>query len=117
MSRFSGCSFVTNKLFSSMFILQLAGAAITTSDDNSTINTGLHIYTAGVALQQFFIICFTVLSVIFRRRLSRECDPERAKSVQPLLYTLYLSLALISVSAPKTEFLLDVSFLTFTSSE
>ncbi|KAJ5734846.1 hypothetical protein N7533_013249 [Penicillium manginii] len=79
-----------------MFILQLAGAAITTSDDNSTINTGLHIYTAGVALQQFFIICFTVLSVIFRRRLSRECDPERAKSVQPLLYTLYLSLALIS---------------------
>lgn len=86
-----------------MFILQLAGAAITTSNDNSTINTGLHIYTAGVALQQFFIVCFIVLSVIFRRRLARECDPEKAKSVQPLLYTLYLSLALISVSAPKTS--------------
>jgi hypothetical protein len=80
-----------------MFILQLAGAAITTSDDNSTINTGLKIYTAGVALQQIFIFCFIGLSIVFTRRLARECDSEKQKRVRPLLYTIYLSLTLISV--------------------
>ncbi|CEJ57908.1 hypothetical protein PMG11_06585 [Penicillium brasilianum] len=79
-----------------MFILQLAGAAITTSDDNATVNTGLHIYTAGVVLQQFFIFCFFGLSIVFKSRLARECDSEKQKRVRPLLYTIYLSLALIS---------------------
>ncbi|KAF7712522.1 RTA-like protein [Penicillium ucsense] len=79
-----------------MFIIQLAGAAITTSDDNSTVNIGLHIYTAGVALQQFFILCFIGLSIVFNRRLAKECDNEKQKRVRPLLYTIYLSLALIS---------------------
>ena len=80
-----------------MFILQLAGAAITTSTNNSTVNMGLHIYTAGVALQQFFIVCFIGFTIVFRHRLIRECSAERVRSLMPLLYTLYVSLGLISV--------------------
>lgn len=87
-----------------MFILQLAGAAITTSDDNATVNTGLHIYTTGVVLQQFFIFCFFGLSIVFKSRLARECDSEKQKRVRPLLYTKYLSLALISVLLPRDVF-------------
>lgn len=80
------------------FLLQLGGAAITTSTDNKTINIGLHVYTAGVVLQQCFIFCFLALSIAFRRRLKKECDPEKANGSELVLNTIWVSLALISVS-------------------
>ncbi|KAL2401273.1 putative lipid transporter atnI [Exophiala dermatitidis] len=79
------------------FLLQLGGAAITTSTDNKTVNIGLHVYTAGVALQQCFIFCFLALSIAFRRRLKKECDPEKANGSELVLNTIWVSLALISL--------------------
>jgi len=81
------------------FLIQIVGAVITTSTNNTTILAGLHIYTADVALQQTFIFCFCVLVYHFRKCLARECDPKEVKSLRTLLYTLYPSLSLISVKA------------------
>lgn len=94
-------------------MIQLAGAAITTSTDNNTILAGLHTYTAGVTLQQFFIFCFVGLTTIFYRRMKRECDEEKIRSVRFLLYTLYASLTLISVSHGETEIFLPRSSPSF----
>lgn len=71
---------------------------MTVSNNYNTLNNGLHIYTAGVAMQEFFIICFLALVFTFQRRLSREePDPLRIKGAKELLLVLYVSLGLISV--------------------
>jgi hypothetical protein len=70
---------------------------MTVSKNFNTLQNGLHIYTAGVALQEFFIFCFLFLVFQFQRRLSKECTRERVVEAKKLLLVLYVSLALISV--------------------
>jgi peptidoglycan/LPS O-acetylase OafA/YrhL len=70
---------------------------MTISKNFQTLQNGLHIYTAGVALQEFFIFCFLFLVYQFQRRLSRECTRERVLEARKLLYVMYISLGLISV--------------------
>lgn len=88
---------------------------MTISKNFKTLQNGLHIYTAGVALQEFFIFCFLFLVYKFQRRLSRECPRERVLEARKLLNILYISLGLISVSfllsSPTSHFL--SSLLTF----
>jgi len=70
---------------------------MTISKNFQTLQNGLHIYTAGVALQEFFIFCFILLVYQFQRRLSRECNRESVLKARKLLYVMYISLGLISV--------------------
>lgn len=71
---------------------------MTISKDFQTLQNGLHIYTAGVALQQFFIICFLCFVFHFNRRIKREC-PDRIAEAHRLLWVMYFALTMISVSS------------------
>jgi len=76
---------------------------MTISKNIKTLQRGLNIYTAGVALQEFFILCFIFLVVTFQRRFKREeSDPLRIKQANRLVIVTYISLALISVSLPNS---------------
>lgn len=80
------------------FIIQIAGGLMTISENFKTLQNGLNIYTAGVALQEFFIFCFLFLVFSFHKRLLKEeTDPSRLRGAKKLLFILYASLALISV--------------------
>ncbi|KAF4627329.1 hypothetical protein G7Y89_g10831 [Cudoniella acicularis] len=79
------------------FIIQIGGGLLVLSKNDQTKQTGLHIYTAGLALQQFFIIIFVSMVSSFHRRLGREASPEQKAKAKKLLVTLYLSLTLISI--------------------
>ncbi|KAH6694237.1 RTA1 domain-containing protein [Leptodontidium sp. MPI-SDFR-AT-0119] len=78
------------------FAIQFAGGLLTISKNFQTLQTGLRIYTAGVALQEFFILCFLFLVWTFQRRLSRECEPDRAGKARGLLWVVYVVLGLIT---------------------
>jgi len=84
----------------SSFIVQLVGALATVGNNAkpSTIKLGLHIYTAGVCLQQAVILGFVVLCVLFQRRMNRESSRHVSQGNR-LMLALYLSLALITVNA------------------
>ncbi len=71
---------------------------MTTSNDAQTNTNGLHIYTAGVGLQQLFILIFVALSINFTQRLNRVCDATDIRAGKTMMYVLYTSLGLISVS-------------------
>jgi hypothetical protein len=86
------------------FLVQLGGGLIIsgTNIKPKTFQLGIHIYMAGIGLQQFFILMFTILAITFHRRVLQL--QTQGQFVQPgwkrLLFTLYASLALISVSPP-----------------
>lgn len=81
---------------------------MTISNTFTTQNRGLHIYTAGVALQEFFIFVFLFLVFQFQRRLKQEeSDPVRIKGAKKLLLVAYISLGLISVRFPFLAFSLS----------
>lgn len=91
------------------FIVQAAGGIMASPGGSSgTMQTGLHIYTGGVALQELFILCFLGLMVVFHRKalqmtkspipLGNDMESNRPKRWKGLLYTLYVVLAFISVS-------------------
>ncbi|KAH8687354.1 RTA1 like protein-domain-containing protein [Tricladium varicosporioides] len=79
------------------FIIQIGGGLLVLSKNVQTKQTGLHIYTAGLALQEFFIFVFVFLVFSFQRRLKHEAGPEARRKAKKLLITMYLSLALISI--------------------
>jgi len=74
---------------------------MTVSNNFDTLQRGLNIYTAGVALQEFFILCFIFLVVSFQRRLKKEeTDAMRSMQAKRLVIISYIALALITVSLP-----------------
>jgi len=78
------------------FIVQIGGGLMTLSKNFNTLNNGLHIYTAGVALQEFFILCFLFLVYKFERRLRVECSDAQKAEARRLLLALYITLGLIT---------------------
>jgi RTA1 like protein len=89
----------------SSFIVQAIGASILSqgsTESTSTLNLGLHIYMGGVGVQEAFILCFLCLAIRFHRRMR---DLERQGVLEEkgklkwrrLLYTLYISLTLITI--------------------
>lgn len=72
---------------------------LTVSDDPQIEQKGLHIYTGGVALQQFFILCFISLALRFHHQLlsGRNVLDIKLLNAKKLLYVLYTSLGLITV--------------------
>lgn len=88
------------------FIIQLVGGswAGPTSPPSRQMQ-GIHIYMGGIGLQQFFILIFLVLAVKFHsemlkmEKLSTSAPLTSSKRRwRPLLYTLYGTLGLITVS-------------------
>jgi hypothetical protein len=86
------------------FLVQLGGGMIVsgTNVKPKTLQLGIHIYMGGIGLQQFFILIFTGLAIMFHRRvLQLEAQGHHVeKGWMRLLYTLYGSLALITVRLP-----------------
>jgi hypothetical protein len=84
------------------FLVQgIGGSMAGPGSSASQIQTGLHIYMAGIGIQEFFILCFFALAVKFQLRMQQL---EKITSIQgmpqrwrPLLYMLYVSLVLITV--------------------
>ncbi|GKZ30966.1 hypothetical protein AbraIFM66950_010791 [Aspergillus brasiliensis] len=64
------------------FLVQLAGAAITTETGvpTSTIMLGVHIYMGGIGLQELFVLIFTGLTIHLHRKLTHL---ERAGMLSP----------------------------------
>jgi hypothetical protein len=90
------------------FIVQAAGGVMASpSADASTIKTGLNVYIAGLSFQQFFIIVFLSLMIVFHRRalqldnvsvdVSRGDALIQKRAWQPLLFALYATLTAITV--------------------
>ncbi|KAF5864598.1 hypothetical protein ETB97_007156 [Aspergillus alliaceus] len=51
------------------FIIQATGGIMASDFSNRMNAIGFHIYTAGIAVQEFFILCFCGLLVMFHRRM------------------------------------------------
>ncbi|PYI01472.1 RTA1 domain protein [Aspergillus sclerotiicarbonarius CBS 121057] len=90
------------------FLVQLAGAAMTTSTSapTSTIMLGIHIYMGGIGVQEFFILIFTGLTIHLHRQvlhlertgqLSQEKISRGNIPWKWLFYTMYMALGLITV--------------------
>ncbi|PKK53927.1 hypothetical protein CI102_1176 [Trichoderma harzianum] len=85
------------------FVIQVYGAARATAKDAPTdkVLQGLHIYMAGVGIQQLFILIFCLFALRLLFRVRKESN-EKAKSTKLspamlLLYTQFVVLALISL--------------------
>ncbi|CZR52838.1 related to phospholipid-translocating ATPase [Phialocephala subalpina] len=83
------------------FLVQLGGGFIVsgTNVKPSLLHLGIHIYMGGIGLQQFFICIFTGLAIRFHIEMLRleNSGVYVEKGWRRLLYTLYASLALITV--------------------
>ncbi|RHZ73718.1 hypothetical protein CDV55_108388 [Aspergillus turcosus] len=90
------------------FIVQLAGASITTQEDvpPSTTMLGIHIYMGGIGLQELFVLIFSGLAIHLHRRMAQmensgELDQEKTTrgsiSWRWLFRALYGSLTLITI--------------------
>lgn len=58
---------------------------------------GLHVYMAGVGVQQFFVLVFVVYAISFHVKILRQRRSDAQKALV-LLYVLYACLALVTVS-------------------
>jgi hypothetical protein len=90
------------------FLVQLAGASITSQTDSSqsTIMIGVHIYMGGIGIQELFIVIFTCLFVkLHTQMLHAErigvLDIEKVNrgslNWRWVFYGTYISLAMITV--------------------
>ncbi|KAF4220815.1 hypothetical protein CNMCM8980_000398 [Aspergillus fumigatiaffinis] len=90
------------------FIVQLAGASITTQNDAPTSTTmlGIHIYMGGIGLQELFVLIFGVLTIHLHRRMVQmenygALDTEKTTrgsiSWRWLFWALYAALMLITI--------------------
>ena len=93
------------------FLVQLGGGLIVsgTNVKPKTLQLGIHIYMGGIGLQQFFILIFTALAIMFHRRVNQLQAQGRFMEAgwKALLFTLYGSLALISVSRLLSLLIID----------
>jgi hypothetical protein len=80
--------------------VQLLGVveSITNIKNQAQSHRGLHIYTGGVAMQEFFILCFTAVSFLFLRRLRALPRTERTIRGERFMYVMFMALFLITVS-------------------
>jgi hypothetical protein len=102
-----GIIFVTLDIIA--FLVQLAGASLTTNTgtETKTVLLGLHIYMGGIGMQEFFILCFLGLTIQLHRIilrmerdgvLSLEKLQQGAFSWRWLFYSAYFALGMITVS-------------------
>ncbi|KAJ6078623.1 hypothetical protein N7467_008376 [Penicillium canescens] len=101
-----GIIFVTLDIIA--FLVQLAGASLTTNTgtETKTVLLGLHIYMGGIGMQEFFILCFLGLAIqLHRIILHMERDgvlgleklQQGAFSWRWLFYSVYFALGMITI--------------------
>lgn len=93
------------------FIVQAAGASMTVSNTapQSTIMNGIHIYMGGIALQEVFILCYTVLSIKMHRKIiameRKGINIEKMQRASMpwrwVFYGMYGALLMITVSSER----------------
>ncbi|KAH6677554.1 RTA1 domain protein [Halenospora varia] len=83
----------------STFIIQIIGGIMTQNKDNiDSVKTGLRFYTAGIALQEVFILGFTGMAIRFHWMMANgHGNPERGNGWKRLVFTTYASLAFITI--------------------
>lgn len=92
------------------FVVQLIGGAqATNTAPPDQALRGIRIYMAGISLQEAFIIVFVGFAVAFHMRLLKAEKTDQFQSTgkknwRRLLYTIYLSLLLITVGTPMFNF-------------
>jgi RTA1 like protein len=86
------------------FVVQLVGGSSSgpTSPASQQLKA-IHIYMGGIGLQQFFIVVFIVLAVKFQLEMTKAekfipSGGGSRRNWRPLLFTLYTTLVLITVS-------------------
>lgn len=68
------------------------------SDISAEMNKiGLHIYTAGIAAQQFFILCFCGLLVVFQRRMQDDGSLAHGRGWRTMTWAMWATLVFITV--------------------
>lgn len=87
--------------FGSFVIQIIGGMSASPGQSTEAVMKGIHIYMAGIGIQQFFIICFLVLAIQFHRQMLQLdrggrlfADKQRWRH---LLYALYGSLLFITM--------------------
>ena len=86
------------------FIVQGAGGVMATpSAGADAIRIGLNIYLGGLGLQEFFVLLFFGLMVLFQRQCGRRRASDGKPNWRPLLFGLYAVLVCITVSLLKTK--------------
>ncbi|KAL4924146.1 RTA1 domain-containing protein [Aspergillus undulatus] len=86
------------------FIVQAVGGLMAGPGvDPTTMKTGIHIYMIGMGVQEFFILCFLLIAIVFHNRILH-LEKQGALEVgegktqwRGLLYALYTSLAFITI--------------------
>ncbi|RAK71482.1 RTA1 domain-containing protein [Aspergillus fijiensis CBS 313.89] len=85
----------------SSFIVQATGGIMDSDFSNEMDKIGLHVYTAGIAVQQFFIVCFIGLLIAFHRRMrqghGRQDMMGDRQRWQALVFAMYASLSCITI--------------------
>ena len=84
------------------FIVQGVGGSMTSGGpgtDPDNIMLGIHVYMGGIGLQQCLILLFLGVAIAFHRRMLKggEIITGAKPNWKPLLYTLYASLACITI--------------------
>ncbi|KAF4422167.1 hypothetical protein F53441_14311 [Fusarium austroafricanum] len=84
------------------FIVQLIGGSMAgPGSPPDEQMKAVHIYMGGIGLQEFFIVIFVILCIMFQRKMSSTQQQNGVKALTSdwgmLLCTLYFSLAMISV--------------------
>ncbi|KAK2767792.1 hypothetical protein FQN54_003951 [Arachnomyces sp. PD_36] len=93
--------FVSLDIFS--FLIQGSSSSLMSSDDDpELVKTGINIYMGGIGAQQLFILLFAVLAARFQREMTHLEATSTATTTptvpwRRLLYTLYISLACITI--------------------
>ena len=86
------------------FVVQMVGGIMASPGASpDTIKTGIDIYMGGMGLQQLFILCFSSLMVLFRKRatmLDLSGQSIRDRPWRPALYALFGVLVCITVNKP-----------------
>ncbi|CAG8292335.1 unnamed protein product [Penicillium nalgiovense] len=81
----------------SSFIVQATGGVMDSDFSAKMTKIGLHIYTAGIAAQQFFILCFCGLLFAFHRRMQEHGSISRGSGWRPLVMAMWATLTFITI--------------------
>ncbi|KAJ5937908.1 hypothetical protein N7454_004250, partial [Penicillium verhagenii] len=82
----------------SSFFIQATGGIMDSGFSNQADRIGLHIYTAGIAVQEFFILCFCGLLVVFHRRMLQGLgDQSKGHQWKTLVIAMYATLGCITI--------------------
>jgi hypothetical protein len=80
------------------FIVQATGGIMDSGFSDQADKIGLRIYTSGIAVQEFFVLCFLCMLIAFHRRMRKGLgNVERGTKWQTLVYAMYATLFLITV--------------------